>query len=70
MEENKVETGEKELTLAEQVLKAEDEVTEAMFKAALPILEKYGYTGIKNIRIFTSEPDKEGNVTQTLQVML
>ena len=65
-----VEDTKKVVSLAEQVKTAQLEVEKAMVDAALPIMEKYGYTGFKDIRLLTSEPDKDGGVKQQIIVIL
>ena len=57
-------------TLAEQVREVENEIIIAMFEVATPILKKHGYSGFKDIRLVIGEPDENGNVKQSLVVIL
>lgn len=60
----------KEPTLAETVRGVEQELVQAMLDAALPILEANGYGGFKDVQLLVSQPDEEGNVKQSLRVLI
>lgn len=60
----------KEPTLAEKVQGVENQLVQAMLEAAKPILEENGYGGFKDVRLVVSQPDEEGNVQQSLRVLL
>lgn len=60
----------KEPTLAEKVRGVEQELVQAMLDAALPILEANGYGGFKDVQLLVSQPDEEGNVKQSLRVLV
>ena len=57
-------------TLAETVKGVEQELVQAMLDAALPILKDNGYGGFKDVQLLVSQPDEEGNVKQSLRVVI
>jgi hypothetical protein len=60
----------KKATLADTVRGVEQELIQAMLDAALPILEANGYGGFKDVQLLVSQPDEEGNVKQSLRVLI
>jgi hypothetical protein len=60
----------KEPTLAEKVQGVENQVVQAMLEAAAPILEANGYQGFKDVRLVATQPDEEGNIQQSIRVIL
>lgn len=60
----------KEPTLAEKVAGVENQIVQAMLDAAKPILEENGFGGFKDVRLVTSQPDEEGNIQQSIRVLL
>lgn len=60
----------KEPTLAEKVKGVENQLVQAMLEAAMPILEENGFTGFKDVSLVTTRPDEDGNVQQTIRVLL
>lgn len=61
---------EKAPSLAEQVKGVEAQVVQAMLQAAEPILTENGFTGFKDVSLVATPPDEEGNVRQSIRVIL
>jgi hypothetical protein len=57
-------------TVADLVKGVEQEVTQAMLDAALPIMEANGFQGFKDVQLMQSQPDANGNIKQSLRVIL